>query len=84
MLDYYFIFRSITGAQRGSNALSRSGIFGRMLRAPTFLSIKGCGYALRVRSSEAVLAAAALRQNGVPAGKIYCVHADGRAEETVL
>ena len=84
MIDYYFTFRSITAAQRGERALLRYGIRGKLLRSPKFLSIKGCGYALKLRSRDGAAAAAAMSAEGVSYGSIYRIGPDGRGEEVLL
>lgn len=84
MFEYYFTFRSITAAQRGERALQKEGLRCSLQRAPKYLALKGCGYALKVRSGEALAAAAAMDLWNVDYGKIYRVSLDGSVEETVL
>lgn len=84
MYDYYFTFRSITAAQRGERALQKENLHCSLQRAPKYLAVKGCGYALKVRSGEALAAAAALGLWEIEYGKIYRVGLDGSVEETVL
>lgn len=84
MYDYYFTFRSITGAQRGEQLLMKRSVPCKLLRSPKFLSIKGCGYALKIRSAQFLTAANILRLYGAPVQKIYRVGADGQGEEVVL
>lgn len=84
MYDYYFTFRSITGAQQGEQALLRQSVPCKLLRSPKFLSIHGCGYALKVRSNYAVAAANALRIYGSPFRSIYKVSPEGIGEEVSL
>jgi len=84
MYDYYFTFRSITGAQRGEQALMRQSVHCKLLRSPKFLSLKGCGYALKVRSVQALAAANVLRLYAVPFKNIYRVDTAGHGEEVVL
>ena len=60
MHECYFTFHSITGAQRGETALLRQGLRSRLLRAPKFLAVRGCGYALAVPCSQLSAAAEAL------------------------
>lgn len=84
MFDCYFTFRSITGAQRGERALKKEGLRCTLLRAPKVLSLKGCGYALRVRGGEALAARTALGIWGIEYGKIYQMTSDGSAEEIAL
>lgn len=81
MYDYYFTFRSITGAQRAEKVLYGSGIRVKLLRSPKFLSIKGCGYALKVRGGEFVTVANLLHRAGVPYGSLYRVGPEGTGEE---
>ena len=84
MYDYYFTFRSITAAQRGERALLRCGLHGKLLRSPKFLSIKGCGYALKIRGRDGIAAASALAAERVNYGSIYRIGPDGRGEEILL
>ena len=84
MCDYYFTFRSITGAQRAENALTRNGLRISILRAPKFLSLKGCGYAIRVRSRDGRRAADILRRERAAFEGIYRVCYDGTVDAAVL
>lgn len=84
MFEHYFTFRSITGAQRGERALKKEGLRCVLLRAPKALSMKGCGYALKVSGAEAPAAKLALEIWGVEYGKIYRFSDDGRAEEAAI
>ena len=83
-MDYFFTFRSITGAQRAMQALARNGLRASLLRSPKALSMKGCGYALKVRPDRAAAAAAAFRQYGVPVQAVYRSDALGRMEAAAL
>ena len=84
MFEYYFTFRSITGAQRAENVLRQEGIPGRLLRAPKFLNLNGCGYAIRVRSTDGRRAASAFRAYRAEYSKVFRVFFSGGVEETVL
>lgn len=84
MFDCYFTFRSITGAQRGERALKKESLHCTLLRAPKALSMKGCGYALRICSGEALAARTALKIWGIEYGKIYQMMSDGTVEEIAL
>ncbi len=84
MYDYYFTFKSITGAQQGEGFLLRHGIRVRLLRSPSFLSKNGCGYALKLRGGDVANAARILRLARISYGGIYRVDASGHAEETLL
>ena len=50
MSDYFFTFRSVTAAMKGSRALERAGIKSALSRTPKSLQQQGCGYSLRVRA----------------------------------
>jgi hypothetical protein len=84
MYDYYFTFKSITGAQMGESLLIRQGVRVRLLRSPTFLSQNGCGYALKLRGSDVSNAARILRLARVSYNGLYRVDSSGHAEETLL
>ena len=84
MFEYYFTFRSVTGAQRAENVLRQEGIPGRLLRAPKFLSLNGCGYAIRIRSTDGRRAAAAFRANRAEYSRVFRVFSSGGVEETAL
>ena len=84
MFDYYFTFRSITGAQRGERALMQDGISSLLQRAPKKLSLKGCGYALKIHDNDVYAAMLALERRHVEYGKTYRVDPDGNVEEAAL
>lgn len=84
MFDYYFTFRSVTWAQRAEKALVRNGLRVSILRAPKFLSQKGCGYALRVRGGQGTQAAAILRRDRALWDGVYRVYQDGTVEPATL
>ena len=84
MFDYYFTFHSVTGAQRGECALAHNGVRTAILRAPKFLSMKGCGYALRVKEGQGRQAADILRRERAPFDSVYRVWQDGRVEQVIL
>ena len=84
MNDFYFTFRSVTGAQRGQRALQKENIRSNLLRAPKSMSANGCGYALTVRSGEERAAAAALGIWGVEYQRVYRMKPDGALEEQRL
>lgn len=84
MFDYYITFRSVTYAQRAQRLLAEEHIQNAMMRAPKAMSVKGCGYALRIRASAAAHAAAVLQNGGVPYSAVYRMRADGTAETVAL
>ena len=84
MLDYYFTFRSITGAQRGEKTLKKEGIICFLMRAPKYFHMKGCGYALKIPSGQATAAANVLRMWKIEYGKIYRFDDSGAPQEVTL
>jgi len=82
MQDYYFIYRSATGAQIGAAVLADHHIGYLLQRAPRAMTARGCGYALRVR--EPVHAARALRQAGASFERVFTQGGGGVWEEVSL
>ena len=78
MEKYYMSFRSVTYAQKGQRALEAAGLFCFLQRAPKWMNMRGCGYALEVRDPEK--AAAILKEKKAPWIKVYGVK-DGRTWE---
>ena len=83
MFDYYFTFRSITGAQQGERALMKCGISANFLRTPKYLSHNGCGYCLRVRGRDLGGTFACFQREQVPYSRVYRIGGDGVAQEVV-
>ena len=84
MLDYYFTFRSVTFAQRAQRVLASADIASELRRAPKNMSVKGCGYALRIRAANAGRAAEVLKSGGVSYSAVYRMRPDGTAEAVQL
>lgn len=84
MYEYYFTFRSVTGAQNAMMALEERGIPAVFLRTPRFLSRVGCGYAIKLSYSDGYGAAAILRQEEIPFERFFRVFPDGIGEEVPL
>ena len=84
MKFYYITFRSVTYAQRGEKVLSGTNIRCTLLRTPKWMEEQGCGYCLRLWTSDATPAVERLRQNKVPLRKIYTQRSDGQLEEVTL
>lgn len=81
-MDKVFItFRSITLAQRGERALRAGGVDCTLIRTPRWMSDRGCGYCLRLRSGTEDRARALLDRDRVPYDKIYAQSGDGTLEE---
>jgi len=62
MKFYYITFRSVTFAQRGESVLSARNIRCTLLRTPKWMEEQGCGYCLRLWTSDATPAVELLRQ----------------------
>ena len=84
MKFYYLTFRSVTHAQRGERVLQNAGIRCTLQRTPRWMEVQGCGYSLRLWTSDAAPGLEALRRAGVPMRKVYVQTADGVLEEMAL
>lgn len=84
MYEYYFTFHSVTQAQRGLEELLRRGIYTELIRSPKKFSSAGCGYALKVLSSDGYTAAAALKIAGITPVRSLRVFDNGYSEVTGL
>lgn len=81
MKFYYITFRSVTYAQRGEQVLQKNGIRCSLLRTPKWMEVQGCGYSLRLWTSNVMEGVTLLRQNNVPMRKVYIQTGDGTLEE---
>ena len=69
---YYLIMcRSLTYAQRVSNALERAGIPSRVLRSPAEISPRGCSYSVRLSARHLSRALTVLNQRRLPYSGVY-------------
>jgi len=84
MYDYYFTFRSMTRAQQAALELNQYGVDAQYLRAPRFISVMGCGYAVRVSQSNAHRAAAVLRLLGTKQERVFRANSDGHFTEVYV
>lgn len=73
--------RSITHAQRMSNALQRSGITARFFRPPMGLTDRGCSYAVRVRQGDLPAALERLRAVDLLPMRVFRGESDGTFRE---
>ena len=81
MQHYLLLCRSITHAQRMSNALEYAGVRARISRPPVGLSDKGCSYAVRIGAAfydEAMRQLAAAR---LLPERVFFVSDDGAYRE---
>ena len=69
-MQYLFMCRSLTSAQKAAAILGRSGISGSVVKTPQRLASGGCGYAVSVykRFDEA---AYLLNKSNLLKGKVY-------------
>lgn len=81
MQRYLIMCRSLTYAQRASQALERAGITASISRAPQQLTGNGCGYCVSVAERHMRDALNTLSRAGTPYGKLYKIEPDGRYVE---
>ena len=69
-MQYLFMCRSLTNAQKAALILGRSGITASVVKAPQRLSAGGCGYAVSIYKhfDESLYL---LKNNGLIKGKVY-------------
>ena len=84
MKNCMITFRSVTPAQRAEEALRRTGVECTIQRTPKWMEEKGCGYSLKLDCQDIMVAAALLRQRGIPFRKVYAVDENGNPEELRL
>lgn len=84
MKFYYITFRSVTLAQRGEQILNQDGYHVSLQRTPRWMESQGCGYALRVWTSEIGRAVQLLQRENIPLRKLYVQGKDGQLEEKGL
>ena len=84
MKFYYITFRSVTYAQRGEKVLNGANIRCTLMRTPKWMEEQGCGYCLRLWTSDATAAVERLRESRIPLRKIYAQRSDGQLEEVTI
>ena len=84
MYNCLFTVRSVTAAQHGAAVLDRAGVRNQLSRTPKSISVKGCGYCLKVRERDCETAAQALRQAEAAVSAIYRLNAGGVPEAKPL
>ena len=84
MKFYYITFRSVTFAQRGEGLLNQKNIRCTLQRTPRWMEEQGCGYCLRLWTTEVGPAVELLRENRVPLRRVYRQRSDGLLEEMAL
>ena len=83
MKTEFITFRSVTPTQRAQRALQRAGIDAVIQRTPRWMEERGCGYCLRLDSSDVERAVAVLQVQQIHFSKIYTT-IDGKPEERLL
>ncbi len=84
MKVYYFTFRSVTFAQRGEQILKKAGVRADLMRTPKWMESQGCGYSLRIRTSDLLAVSSLLREKGIVFRRVYMQKEDGSLEEVAL
>ena len=84
MRIYFITFRSVTYAQRGEKLLMQHNIRTTLLRTPRWMEEQGCGYALKLRTTDAVPAVELLRENDIALRRVYVQRSDGQLEEITV
>lgn len=77
-------FRSVTPAQRAEGILRRAGLECGVQRTPRWMEEQGCGYSLRLKCQDMMVALELLRSSQVPFRKMYLRSEDGKMEEMHL
>ena len=78
---YFITFRSVTFAQRGERILNANGIRCTLQRTPRWMEEQGCGYCLKLWTSDPGSALQLLRRSKVPMRKVYIQYPEGQLEE---
>jgi len=71
MYENYFIFRSLTTAQKALVTLNRAGIDTKIVNAPMEHAQKGCSYAAIVSNTDADAAESVLRRENIHYNQIH-------------
>lgn len=81
---YLIMCRSLTHAQRVSNALERAGIHTRILRSPAAISPAGCSYSVKVPQRGLSRGLTVLNKTGLSYLGIYVSSPDYGWQEVEL
>lgn len=84
MYAYYFVFRSITSAQRAAIILKQDGFYPALINTPGSMSPYGCGYALRLKGMDGYAAAQTLRRRNIEYQRVFRMVDGGLPEEVTL
>lgn len=84
-MHFYFItFRSVTYAQRAEKLLTHRGYRVSLRRTPRWMEEQGCGYALKLWSSDILSVVRLLQENKLQLRKVYAQLENGEMEEVRL
>ena len=84
MRVFFITFRSVTFAQRGERVLQAGRIRCTLQRTPRWMEEQGCGYALKLWTSDAIPAVDLLRENQISLRRVYVQRGDGQLEELTV
>ena len=84
MYAYYFVFRSLTGAQRASIILKQEGFHPMLINAPASMSPYGCGYAVRLKGADGYRAAQLMHSRAIDYLRVYRMLNNDSPEEVTL
>ena len=81
-MEVYFItVRSVTYGQRAESVLRQGKIPCSLQRTPRWMEEQGCGYCLRLRTSDIQPAIRMLRAAQIPFRRVYMQMQGGEVEE---
>ena len=84
MKTFFLTFRSITQAQRAERAFAQAGMAVLLRRTPRWMEEQGCGYALKLWSSDILSVVRLLQENKLQLRKVYAQLENGEMEEVRL
>ncbi|MBQ9166252.1 MAG: DUF3343 domain-containing protein [Oscillospiraceae bacterium] len=84
MLYYLIVCRSLTLAQRTAAALERAGIGAHILRTPSQITERGCGYSVKLSQKNLSQALVVLKRVDLSPRQIFITEPDGSYREVRL
>ena len=84
MRVFFITVRSVTFGQRAESILKKGGFSVSLQRTPRWMEEQGCGYCLRLRTDDIMIAVRLLRTAQVPFRRVYGQLPDGEVEEVRL
>ena len=80
-MQYLFMYRSLTYAQRSAKILEHAGITGTVTKLPRSAGTRGCSYGVLVSPKRLRQASEALDTAGIPPEKVFVRSTDGTVRE---